>query len=75
MIMSPKKKEDKEEEVAAPVEAEEISASTLEALLAGGPPDDEMRIVGLYGDINEEKAQETLSGLLVLHNSGKREDP
>ncbi len=75
MIMSPKKKEDKEEEVAAPVEAEEISASTLEALLAGGPPDDEMRIVGLYGDINEEKAQETLSGLLVLHNSGKREEP
>jgi len=72
MIMSPKKGK-VEEEPPQPQE-EEPTPSMLEALLAGGPPDEEMRIVGLYGDINEEKAQETLSGLLVLHNSGKRED-
>ena len=30
-----------------------------------------MRVVGLYGDIDERKARETLSGLLVLHHSGK----
>ena len=41
------------------------------ALALGIEQEPEMRIVGLYGDIDEEKAQETLSGLLVLHNSGK----
>ena len=44
------------------------------ALALGIEQEPEMRIVGLYGDIDEEKAQETLSGLLVLHNSGKKED-
>ena len=73
MIMSPKKEKKEEAPAEEAPAVEELSAATIEALLAGGPPDDEMRIVGLYGDINEEKAQETLSGLLVLHNSGRRE--
>ena len=74
MIMSPKKEKVEAEVEEEKPQVEELTPAALEALLAGGPPDDEMRIVGLYGDINEEKAQETLSGLLVLHNSGKRED-
>lgn len=73
MNMSPKKEKKEEAPAEEAPAADELSAATIEALLAGGPPDDEMRIVGLYGDINEEKAQETLSGLLVLYNSGRRE--
>lgn len=52
---------------------EESTTESL-ALALGLEQEPEMRILGLYGDIDEEKAQETLSGLLVLHNSGKNED-
>ena len=73
MLLSPKKgstkAEDKkrEEEEGA---AEELTTEQLAAAL-GLEPDEEMRVVGLYGDIDERKARETLSGLLVLHHSGK----
>ena len=63
----PKKKEDEEE----PVEGEELTAEQLAAALGLDVPDEEMRVVGLYGDIDERKSRETLSGLLVLHHSGK----
>jgi len=63
----PKKKEDEEE----PVEGEELTAEQLAAALGLDIPDEEMRVVGLYGDIDERKSRETLSGLLVLHHSGK----
>ncbi len=60
----------------AEVAEEKTEEPATESLVAalGLEQEPEMRIVGLYGDIDEEKAQETLSGLLVLHNSGKKED-
>tara|TARA_B100001250_G_scaffold30292_2_gene24897 strand:+ start:6190 stop:6846 length:657 start_codon:yes stop_codon:yes gene_type:complete len=75
MIMSPKKKPSAEEEKDKE-ESQEASEMTTEQLAAalGLEPDEEMRIVGLYGDITESKSRECLSGMLVLHNSGKREE-
>jgi ATP-dependent Clp protease protease subunit len=68
MLLSPKKEQTKEEE-----EEESATDLTTEQLAAalGMEAEEEMRIVGLYGDITESKARESLSGLLVLHNSGK----
>ena len=68
MLITPKKPEPKEKE-----EEESETDLTAEQLAAalGLEADEEMRIVGLYGDITELKARESLSGLLVLHNSGK----
>ncbi len=68
MLITPKKSEPKEKE-----EEESETDLTAEQLAAalGLEADEEMRIVGLYGDITELKARESLSGLLVLHNSGK----
>ena len=34
-----------------------------------------MRAMGLYGDINEEKAQEVINALMVLWDSAKKRDP
>ena len=74
MLLSPKKgstkAEDKKREEEEEVAAEELTTEQLAAAL-GLEPDEEMRVVGLYGDIDERKARETLSGLLVLHHSGK----
>jgi ATP-dependent Clp protease protease subunit len=68
MLISPKKPEPKEDEEE---ESEtDLTAETLAAAL-GMEVEEEMRVVGLYGDITELKARESLSGLLVLHNSGK----
>jgi ATP-dependent Clp protease protease subunit len=75
MQFTPKKKaEKKEEENEEEVIGEEISPEQLAAALGLDQPDEEMRVVGLYGDIDERKSRETLSGLLVLHHSGKSED-
>ena len=77
MLMSPRKKPDREKEEKAKEEeaaAEEMSAEQLAAALGLDVPDEEMRVVALYGDIDERKSRETLSGLLVLHHSGKSED-
>ena len=66
MLISPQKPEAKEKEE----EETDLTAEQLAAAL-GLEAEEEMRIVGLYGDITEAKARESLSGLLVLHNSGK----
>ena len=34
-----------------------------------------MRAMGLYGDINEEKAQEVINALMMLWDSAKSRDP
>lgn len=70
MLMSPKKPETKEKEKEEEESGGDLTAEQLAAAL-GMEADEEMRIVGLYGDITEAKARESLSGLLVLHNSGK----
>lgn len=74
MLMSPKKTtkvEDEKDDKA--IEAEELSTEQLAAALGLDVPEEEMRVVGLYGDIDERKSRETLSGLLVLHHTGKTE--
>ena len=73
MLLSPKKDADKKEDKEKEESAEEISHEQLAAALGLDVPDEEMRVVGLYGDIDERKSRETLSGLLVLHHSGKTE--
>ncbi len=46
----------------------------MQAPSGGGDKDeDEIRCLGLIGDINEEKASETMYGILSLRNAGKRE--
>ena len=75
MLLTPKKgstkaEEEKKTEEEKELEGEEISAEQLAAAL-GLEQEEEMRVVGLYGDIDERKSRETLSGLLVLHHSGK----
>ena len=70
MLMSPKKEAEKKEEEES---ENDLTAEQLAAAL-GLEADEEMRVVGLYGDIDERKSRETLSGLLVLHNSGKSGD-
>jgi ATP-dependent Clp protease protease subunit len=70
MLMSPKKEAEKKEEESEEESGGDLTAEQLAAAL-GMEPDEEMRVVGLYGDIDERKSRETLSGLLVLHNSGK----
>ena len=70
MLMSPKKEAEKKEEESEEESGSDLTAEQLAAAL-GMEPDEEMRVVGLYGDIDERKSRETLSGLLVLHNSGK----
>ena len=74
MLMSPKKTtkvEDEKDDNA--IEAEELSTEQLAAALGLDVPEEEMRVVGLYGDIDERKSRETLSGLLVLYHTGKTE--
>jgi ATP-dependent Clp protease protease subunit len=65
-------KENPEEEKIDP-ESEEVMSPEQIAAALGLEAEEEMRIVGLYGDIDERKSRETLSGLLVLHNSSMRE--
>ena len=46
----------------------------MQAPSGGGDKDeDKIRCLGLIGDINEEKASETMYGILSLRNAGKRE--
>ena len=74
MLFSPKKDTEKKADKEKEEDAEEISPEQLAAALGLDVPDEEMRVVGLYGDIDERKSRETLSGLLVLHHSGKIEE-
>lgn len=72
-IFDKKKGKKKEEEAVDDENTEEVSVENLADLLASQAPEEEMRVVGLYGDIDERKARDTLSGLLVLHHTGKTE--
>ena len=40
----------------------------------GAPPEPELRVVGLYTDINEEKVAEVTQALLYLNESNKMRD-
>ncbi len=57
--------EDKKE---TPEEKEESIIQVLNSALEKP----ELRVTGVYGDINEEKCSETVWGLLALHETGKR---
>ena len=40
----------------------------------GGRSDGKIRVLGMIGDVDEEKASELIYGMLALKESGKRED-
>ena len=44
------------------------------ALLAAVPPEPDLRIVGLFGDVQEEKVAELIHGLLMLNEVNKLSD-
>ena len=44
------------------------------ALLAAVPPEPDLRIVGLFGDVSEEKVAELIHGLLMLNEINKLSD-
>tara|TARA_R110000824_G_scaffold187995_1_gene369306 strand:+ start:5546 stop:6199 length:654 start_codon:yes stop_codon:yes gene_type:complete len=46
----------------------------LAALLAA-PPQPELRLTGIYGDVTEEKCSEAVYGLLAYHHTGQRSEP
>ena len=57
-----------EEKKETPEEKEESIIQVLNSAL----DKPELRVTGVYGDINEEKCSETVWGLLALHETGKR---
>ena len=76
-------KEEKKDEVAEQdLEQAERELSDLSFLLASGPPQpfdpSSVRMLGLYGEINEEKSSELIYSMHLMKESGKRnvvEDP
>jgi len=55
----------------------EKDSMDLAALLAA-PPQPELRLTGIYGDVTEEKCSEAVYGLLAYHHTGQKlapEDP
>ena len=75
--------EETEEEVEAATEekseaiAQDFQEEMIAALLQQAHEEemDQLRAMGLYGDINEERAQETINALMVLWDSSKKKDP
>jgi ATP-dependent Clp endopeptidase proteolytic subunit ClpP len=52
---------------------EDPPAETFSVLMPESQP--ELRVVGIYGDINEEKCSEAVYGLLAYHLSGTKQVP
>jgi len=65
----------KEEEEITPAQAlqEEMIAALMQQ--AHDEEMDQFRAMGLYGDINEERAQETINALMLLWDSSKKKTP
>ena len=59
-----KKKEEPKEEEGEPVD--------LLSVLGMGTPKPELRLTGIYGDVNEEKCSETIYGLHALYLTGQK---
>tara|TARA_R110002074_G_scaffold107599_1_gene232457 strand:+ start:2092 stop:2766 length:675 start_codon:yes stop_codon:yes gene_type:complete len=66
-IFSEEKEESKEDN------SEEQMLSMLMAEPPRPPP--ELRITGIYGDVNEEKCSEAVYGLMALHLTGTSQEP
>ena len=62
-----------EQEEEAALSQEDIISALLQQ--AHEEEMESMRAMGLYGDINEEKAQEVINALMVLWDSAKSRDP
>tara|TARA_R110002074_G_scaffold82143_2_gene183742 strand:- start:1830 stop:2483 length:654 start_codon:yes stop_codon:yes gene_type:complete len=45
------------------------------AALLGGPPQPELRLTGIYGDVSEDKCSEAVYGLLAYHHTGQKSEP
>lgn len=80
---SPEQVEETAQEVEAATEekseaiAQEFQEEMIAALMQQAHEEemDQLRAMGLYGDINEERAQETINALMVLWDSSKKKDP
>ncbi len=70
--ISKKDKESKEKEESPDKESGMISLSDLDSVLAEAP---KLRIVGIYGDINEERCSEAIYSLKYLANNIMSFDP
>lgn len=68
--MTKKKATKKQEEQKQEEKQEQI---ILLANGGGGQAEEEMRCIGIIGEINEEKATETLYGMLSMHNTAEQE--
>lgn len=61
-----------------PEEKQEVKSEDILSVMMGEPPKPELRLTGIYGDINEEKCSEAVYGLQALHLTGQvlqPEDP
>jgi len=45
------------------------------AALLGAPPQPELRLTGIYGDVSEDKCSEAVYGLLAYHHTGQKSEP
>ena len=52
--------------------ASEKDSMDLAALLAAPPPQPELRLTGIYGDVTEDKCSEAVYGLLAYHHTGQK---
>ena len=55
--------------------ASEKDSMDLAALLAAPPPQPELRLTGIYGDVTEDKCSEAVYGLLAYHHTGQKTEP
>tara|TARA_R100001082_G_C4355652_1_gene156732 strand:- start:650 stop:1333 length:684 start_codon:yes stop_codon:yes gene_type:complete len=65
ILAEEEKQEEKQEE-----QKENIESQELFSMLMPSDARPELRVTGIYGDINEEKCSEAVYGLLALHLSG-----
>jgi len=54
-------------------QSEDTQSKVFSMLMPDSPP--ELRVIGIYGDINEEKCSEAVYGLLAYHLSGTQQEP
>ena len=64
-------KQSSEEPVHEPTSEENTAADMMQMFIPEEKP--ELRVTGVYGDINEERCSEAVYGLLALHLSGQNQ--
>ena len=62
------------EKVVEEQEQEDMSTPEMFSMIMPEAPPPELRVIGIYGDVNEEKCSEAVYGLLAYHLSGTRHE-